>query len=76
MKERQFGRLPEARDQFRIVTELDPRMTDTFYRLAAVSAELGQLPEAAKALERVLELDPGNELAREHLKNIRGLLAK
>jgi len=76
VKEQQFGRLADARVQFLLATELDPRMTDAFYRLAAVSAELGKLPEAITALERVLELDPGNTTAREHLEEIRGLLAK
>jgi len=76
VKEQQFGRLADARMQFLLATELDPRMTDAFYRLAAVSAELGKLPEAIAALERVLELDPANTTAREHLEEIRGLLAK
>ncbi|MDD5103203.1 MAG: tetratricopeptide repeat protein [Candidatus Peribacteraceae bacterium] len=76
VKEQQFGRLPEALVQFRLATDLDPRLADAFYRLAAVAAETGQLSEAMTALERVLELDPGNELAREHLENIRSLLAE
>ncbi|MDO8468663.1 MAG: tetratricopeptide repeat protein [Candidatus Peribacter sp.] len=73
VKEQQFGHLPEALTQFQLATKLDPRLTDAFYRLAAVSAELGHLPEAIAALEQVLVLDPGNELAREHLKNIKNL---
>ena len=73
VKEQQFGHLPEALMQFQLATKLDPRLTDAFYRLAAVSAEMGQLPEAIAALERVLVLDPGNELARQHLKNIKNL---
>ncbi|OIO54393.1 hypothetical protein AUJ46_03610 [Candidatus Peregrinibacteria bacterium CG1_02_54_53] len=73
IKEQQFSRFEEARTQFLLTTELDPRMTDAFYRLAAVSAELGQLSEAVSALEHVLQLDPGNKTAREHLQNIQDL---
>lgn len=73
IKEQQFGHLEEARTQFLLATELDPLLTEAFYRLAAVTAELGYLPEAAAALERVLELDPENKMAQDHLKNIRQL---
>ncbi|MDD5041069.1 MAG: tetratricopeptide repeat protein [Candidatus Peribacteraceae bacterium] len=76
MKEQQFGHLPEARDQFRLATTLDPGIADAFYRLAAVSAELGDLPGAVQALDRVLTLDPDNETAQEHLKNIKLLQAR
>lgn len=76
LKEQQFGHRPEAREQFRIATELDPTLADAFYRYAAVSAEIGELREAARALDRVLVLDPQNAVAAEHLKNIKALLER
>jgi len=71
IKQQQYGQTSEALESFRRACDLDERLTDAFYRRAAVAAELGHFDEAIEALERVVWLDPDYEKAQEHLENLR-----
>jgi tetratricopeptide (TPR) repeat protein len=61
----------EARNEFRLATEVDPENSMAWANLGAAESTLGRRAEAKTGLDRALQLDPANWLAHYNL----GLLA-
>ena len=53
-------------------TQMYPRSGITYFYLGEVHRELKQKDEAIKAYEKALEIDPDNQMAKQHLSELKG----
>jgi tetratricopeptide (TPR) repeat protein len=64
------SQMPEAEQEFKRATLLDPRYTDAWYNLASVEATNGEWPQAASDFKQVLFINPDHAKARQHLGEV------
>ena len=63
----------EAVSLFKRVIAIEATHVRAYGALGVAYQELGSIPEAIGTFERILELEPGNEIALDKLKELRGL---
>ncbi|MFT3922352.1 MAG: tetratricopeptide repeat protein [Myxococcales bacterium] len=64
------GRLDEAREHARALTQADPRNVDAWLLLGEITSQKRDLEEAKRAYSEVLKLAPNQVRAREALKGL------
>ena len=66
-----YKRIDEAKTSFATAIQIDKKLLDARYRLAALQAETGDFTSAIENLEYVIKIDSDYEQAQKHLKKLR-----
>jgi len=67
-------RLGEAEEAYQRATRLDPGLERAQFERARTLIRLNRIPEALEPARRALELDPENELTRQMVRDLEGVL--
>lgn len=76
LMQRETGRVAEALETFRRLTEDFPELPEPYNGLAAIHASQGRYEEARVALEQALRAHPGYATAHENLGDVYTRLAR